>query len=68
MLGDTGEQTEARTSWNIKSNSGDRHEDRPLTAPLVITRMEMLERGWGPEGGQVYIDGWDNSWTTQKRK
>ena len=43
--------------WNTVRDSGDRHEDGPCIALAVITRMEMLERGWGPEGGQVYTDG-----------
>lgn len=47
----------SKPSWNIIPNSGDRHEDGPFTALAVIARMEMLKRGWGPEGGQVYTDG-----------
>lgn len=43
------------TLWNVKSNSGDRHKNWPFIAQLVITRMEILERCWGPDGGQVYI-------------
>ena len=52
-------KTESKPSWSIVPNSGDRHEDGSCIALAVITRMEMLERGWGPEGGQVYTDGWE---------
>ena len=50
-------KVESKPLWNRVPDSGDRHEDGPCIALAVITRMEMLERGWGPEGGQVYTDG-----------